>query len=321
PLRSSEIEEAPLNRGLSTVLQMVSPASSFMLLTHLPSNVVSSSFITFLLVLVAVVGLYGSARWAFAANEIKGRPYILVALAAIAITCVVRQHSEAVAAWGVIYLLAASVLFLYSERSKGVMWVALLGLFGASAMPISPSNFGWAGLFPNGFDFLGLLYIVVMAVILFGYYRHMLRPEGNFAGLDRWIQRTYPVGLLLLTAAQGVIFYRTFPASFKLQYWWAGTAASVLALAGMLVWSRVQQRVDLSATQNLFLLIISRISTWLNNILSLDWLYRILEGIYNMAFSFVQVLTVMLEGEGGVLWALLLLALLISVINTGVLAK
>jgi len=321
PLRASEIAETPLSRGLGTILQMVSPASSFVLLTHLPANIISNSFTLFLLAIVAVVGIYGATRWAYSHDEIKGQPYILVTMAAIAITCVIRQHPEAVAAWGEIYLLAVSVLFLYSERSRGVMWVALLGLFGASALPISPSNFGWIGLFPHGFDFLGIVYIIILAMALFGYFRHLLRPEGDYSGLDRWIQRTYPVGLLLLTAAQGIIFYRTFPASFKLQYWWAGTTAFVLALTGMLVWNRIQQRTEVSARQNLFSLITSRLSGWLNSLLSLDWLYRILEGIYNVASSIVQVLTVTLEGEGGVLWALVLLALLISIIKTGVVAK
>jgi hypothetical protein len=321
PLRSSEAEETPLSRGLGTILLAVSPASSFMLLTHLPANVVSSSFTSFLLVVVAVVGIYGAARWAFASDEIKGRPYILVTLAAVAITCVTRQHPEAVAAWGEVYLLSVSVLFLYSERNKGVMWVALLGLFGASALPVSPSNFGWIGLFPNGFDFHGALYLLVVAVMLFGYFKHLLRPEGNYSGLDRWIQRTYPAGLLLLTVAQGIIFYKTFPASFKLQYWWAGAAATILALTGMLVWNRVRQQAELSARQNLYSLITSRISIWLSSLLSFDWLYRILEWVYGVVLSLVQVLTVTLEGEGGVLWALVLLALLISIIKTGVVTK
>jgi hypothetical protein len=321
PFRFPAESDTPLGRGLGTVMQMVSPASSFMLLSHLSVDIASNSWVSFLLVIIALVGLYVAARWAFAPNEIKGRPYLLVALAAVAVTCVISQHPEAVTAWGEVYLLAAGVLFLYSERSNGVMWIALLGLLGASTLPVSPANYGWAGLFPEGFDLLGVVYVVVVAFILFGYFKHLLRPEGNFSRLDRWIQRTYPAGLFLLIIAQAVIFYRTFSSSFRVQYWWAGAAASILALASVVAWNRLQQQTTLSARQNLFSLITSRISNWLNNVLSFNWLYHILEVVYGGLFSVVQVLSETLEGEGGVLWALVLLALLVSIIKTGVVAK
>jgi hypothetical protein len=127
--------------------------------------------------------------------------------------------------------------------------------------------------------------------------------------------------LFLLIIAQAVIFYRTFSSSFRVQYWWAGAAASILALAGVVAWNRLKQQTTLSARQNLFSLITSRISNWLNNVLSFNWLYHILEVVYGGLFSVVQVLSETLEGEGGVLWALVLLALLVSIIKTGVVAK
>ena len=55
----------------------------------------------------------------------------------------------------------------------------------------------------------------------------------------------------------------------------------------------------------------------LNTLLRLDWLYRLVGFSYRVAQSMVRALTRILEGEGGVLWVLVLLALLVSLLQSG----
>jgi hypothetical protein len=49
----------------------------------------------------------------------------------------------------------------------------------------------------------------------------------------------------------------------------------------------------------------------------LEWAYQLLGMIFQLLQRIVQMITTILEGEGGVLWVLLLLALLVSLIQTG----
>jgi hypothetical protein len=49
----------------------------------------------------------------------------------------------------------------------------------------------------------------------------------------------------------------------------------------------------------------------------LDWLYRFLLWVYGILQNIVQVLTLIFEGDGGILWSLVMLALLISLIWAG----
>jgi hypothetical protein len=49
----------------------------------------------------------------------------------------------------------------------------------------------------------------------------------------------------------------------------------------------------------------------------LNWLYRFFAWVYQVLQSVIQLLTAILEGDGGILWSLVLLALLISLILTG----
>jgi hypothetical protein len=45
----------------------------------------------------------------------------------------------------------------------------------------------------------------------------------------------------------------------------------------------------------------------------LGWLYGALSWIYRVVQSVIQLLTAVLEGDGGFLWSLVLLALLVSI--------
>ena len=49
----------------------------------------------------------------------------------------------------------------------------------------------------------------------------------------------------------------------------------------------------------------------------LEWVYQLLGLIFQLFQRIVQMITTILEGDGGVLWVLLLLALLVSLIQSG----
>jgi hypothetical protein len=71
------------------------------------------------------------------------------------------------------------------------------------------------------------------------------------------------------------------------------------------------------ATRRWVSLIIRRVGGALAAFFSLDWLYRFLVGVYHLVQHLIQLLPLMFEGDGGVLWSLVMLALLISLIMTG----
>ncbi len=52
---------------------------------------------------------------------------------------------------------------------------------------------------------------------------------------------------------------------------------------------------------------------------SLDWLYRSIWILYQLLRRLIDWITAILEGDGGILWAMLLLALLLSLLSRQVL--
>ena len=60
-----------------------------------------------------------------------------------------------------------------------------------------------------------------------------------------------------------------------------------------------------------------RVGHWMGAIFRLDWVYRAGMYLYSGLRAVVSFLITILEGDGGVLWAMVLLALLISLLRIG----
>ena len=56
------------------------------------------------------------------------------------------------------------------------------------------------------------------------------------------------------------------------------------------------------------------IGKWLTSVLSLRWLYALFNDFMKAVHWLVEGFSVILEGEGGVLWVLVLLALLLTLL-------
>ena len=60
-----------------------------------------------------------------------------------------------------------------------------------------------------------------------------------------------------------------------------------------------------------------RIAIPLSKVFSLGWVFNLAGFIYNIFRNLVNMITTLLEGDGGFLWVLLLLTLLITLITSG----
>jgi hypothetical protein len=102
--------------------------------------------------------------------------------------------------------------------------------------------------------------------------------------------------------------------------WWVGGSITVL-LAGLLV-------VRLQAPNRYRQVLASPLFNWISPLLlgilkgiaalfRFDWLYTFIWAILNTFGNFLNFLSGIFEGDAGVLWAVLLLTLVISIIQVG----
>ncbi len=319
PLHLTLREEIPMRRGLGVMLRSAAPASSLALLARLPAGGSDPTWTPVFLTLATLAVLYTAVVWLFSNDPLAARPYWLIAVSGLAVVSVLRGQPAASIAWGLAMLLPGGLLFLYSARDRGTLFFPLLGALGLSALPFTPASAGWLGLWAQPFDPASIFFLLAHVALLAGYLRHVITPGESLRGLERWVQGIYPFGLLMLVVTQWIAAWFSLPQSFALIAW-VGVATTLLALAALAVSARLMRPSATHADEEQagwVSIMGQRVGRWMGAIFRLDWVYRLGMYLYGGLRAVVSFLITILEGDGGVLWAMVLLALLISLLRIG----
>ncbi|NLG73290.1 MAG: hypothetical protein GX495_14770 [Chloroflexi bacterium] len=305
PLHLPILQETTLRRGLGTLLRLVPAAAGLILLSRAATAGAPAHLVNILLALIAVTAVYAGASWLGAEDELDGRWFWILGTAALTAAAAVRGNPGASLAWGTSALLSGALLFLSSARQRRILPILWLGLLGFSALPYTPA---WQGLFIYSAPFNIWVWPLLLAHILLlaGFARHILRPEPPPYGLEQWIWLIYPLGLLLLPVSHFVLPWWNRPESGAqlfptLLSSWPGLLA-VAVVAGLIIWNPDPPRLSRSTSEIL------------QAILSFQWLYHAFWAVYHFLGRIVSLINLILEGEGGILWTLLLLVLLLSLV-------
>jgi hypothetical protein len=258
-----------------------------------------------LLTLAAIAALYAGWMWLRSSDEILGRPFWVLGMASLSVAASLRGNPNGSIAWGVMLILGGGLLFLYSARQRSTIWLPLLGIWGLSALPFSLSATVWHTGNQNSWLFV-IPFLPAQALLMAGFIRHTLHPgETSLVLKERWTKILYPTGLVLLAAIVVLLGLWGWDGAASFGQWWAAIISDVLA-AGFTVLALNVLVHSASASSS---------SQW-TRILRLELLYHVLTAIYGFWRKIANIITSSLEGEGGLLWSLLLLTLILSVLST-----
>lgn len=305
PLHLPYRKENVLRRGFGTSLRLISAAASLSLLARIPASALKSSLIPFLIVLAALSALYAGWMWLRASDEIIGRPFWVLGMASLSIAASLRGNPTGSIGWGVILVLGGGLLFLFSARQRSILWLPLISLWGLSALPFSVTASAWET--GNQVSWLYIIpFLPAQALLVTGVIRHSLHPgETSFESQERWTKFLYPTGLLLLAAIMFLLGVWGWKGAQNIGQVWAAIIAIVL----------IAVFTTLAFTVLIRLAPTSSSGQW-TRIFRLEWLYNTLAAIYKLFCKIAGIITSSLEGEGGLLWSFLLLALILSVLST-----
>jgi hypothetical protein len=307
--------ETGSQRGLDTIVRLVGPASSLVLLGRLPVPFILPEWGPWLLFLLSITMLYSSFMWLTAEDEIIGRPYWIITLSAFAIGCAVRSQPSASIGWGIGLILSGGILFLYSSRKIQLIFFPLLGFLGISGLAFTPLASSWQGYFSPNFDGSSFVFIISHMILVVGYLKHAFKSAESYDDLARWAQVLLPVGLLILAIVEWFLGVFGWPGSFSPGNWLLSSLATVLAI--LIYFGAAHLKERLSILSNQFILRMGKTAlSFITSLLSLNWLVRAGLFIYQILQRIVTSLSLILEGEGGILWAMLLLVLVITLART-----
>lgn len=293
-------------RSLGTVVRLVSTGIVLAFLVRispLMENLdLPAGILPLLIGLFGLISILSGAAWVLANDEINGRQAWIVGMSAIVTAAAIRGQTEAGLAWGLSTLFSGGLIFLASVRSKLTLWISLIGLVGISALPFTPA-WNVLALYSQPFYLSLVLYIFSMVLLIWGFAHHASQTLPDQDIVERWIKVIYPLGLTLLLIIHLGFGWLLRPdvGEVPILGWILGPLICLLAVLGF-IWQRRGGRIPQLVVRST------------NSAFSLSWIYRIINLAFRAISRFIEFITNVLEGEGGLLWVLLWIVLFLALL-------
>lgn len=305
-------------RELGVLMRIAAPASALVFLARLPFATVHFGLEPLLFTFINLAALYAAAMWLASDDEISGLGYWVIAVSGLALISAMNEMPAAVIVWSVALILVGGVVFLYTNRDPRPQYIPLIAIIAFTGFPFSPIAGGWSGLVSSPSVIWLIFAFLIHLLLLLGLLKHTFRSGEPYKGLEEWIQAVYPAGLLFMVIGLWTIGAWGWSGSYTFGVWWASLIPIGIVLAGYYLQTRLldsSERREMIGTWTQALN--KNIGTPLRSFFGFAWIYRFLEFIYRLVGQLIEFITSVLEGEGGILWVLLLLALLGSLVSVG----
>jgi hypothetical protein len=310
PLHLAYPLDRGFRRGFGTSLRLTLAATSLVVLARIPAGlVVDPAYQPVLLAVVALGALYAGWKWLFIPDEISARPYWIIGMGALSLAAALRGSPEGSAAWGATLVLFGGLSFLYSARH---VWFTRL-FAGLSlllfTLPYTMTATGWMGNMPYPAIFWPI-FLIAHSLLIAGYLRHLFRPgDLSFSDLPRWAQAAYPLGLSIFVITLLVASWWGWNGSRQTGNW--PVSLILLVVAGILgiLFLRLRKLLITPTSQGFVSTTPTPVTLAQSTLASLFW------GLYRLLGRVTGYISSLMEGDGGLLWTLLLLVLFISILK------
>ena len=314
PFNLPFVRGSSVRRGLGNAIRMISVSSSLIVLLRLSVVGFLEPTLSILLTLTSIGILFGSIMWFNSSNELEGRPYWIITLAGLAIYSSIQGEQLAVLSWSLVLILSGSVIFLYSARGRKLSVLPLLAIIGMSGLPFTPGVAGWEGVIVSGELIRNIIAILSVAFLILGYLQHANQPTVLLTQKEKWSWLTYPLGLSLLNITHWVIFLLS---DLGLLMQGMILASAIAFVIPLIIYFLITRYMRASYYSEYFQDVLRPFGRIFIRIVSLRWLYQLIWSFLIFVQKIVNILANILEGQGGIIWVVVFLIMLITLITSG----
>lgn len=314
PLHVPLTANLPIRRSLGTILRFVAPITVFSFLSQIQPQLQHSGFSRFLLPIALLTAFFGAVKWISAKNELVGRPYWVLAFSGLVLISFINGQSDGVIVLSMMMLICGGFVFLHSYSSKPATVLGMLCLLGMVGLPFTPSTPVWVSLSVSN-PIINLILVSIVSLLFLGLLNHLLRKHDNNSSKEVWMQLFYTVGLGVLMIVPWLIMIWNF---HEFQGTAIGSAIIVcllLIVRFIMIWRNIK---NIKGVLPPFIQKINQPLAVIGKIIGIffqfEWFSKFLWYIYALLEKPIRFFTRILEGDGGLLWSLLFLALISSVL-------
>jgi hypothetical protein len=298
--------------GLGIQISLASAGTSLVLLVRIAISNELSSFPWLIPISVSLFAVYCAFIWIITKNETARRIHWILAFAALAFIATLGGNISASLAWGIALLLAGGLIFNYSLHHRALRFLVLAGALSITSLPFTPTwptVMVYSGPINGILPILGIITLLAsQSLLLAGYVRQSLILEDTQIVTERWAWITYPIGLAIILISFFLIAWWGVPglgAGLKafppLINSWPGLITVLLAGLILIFFHDKEERA-------------SRFVEKLQSPFSIDRSLPLVSGLYKIFESLIAALDRLFEGDGGLLWTILFLILILALL-------
>jgi hypothetical protein len=301
--------EAPvyLRGSVGTALQLSSAIATLSVLPRLRLEGGLGPYGGLLLLLCAAVGLYAGWMWLRSPDLRTAFPHAVTGISMLAAGTALLGNAPGTSAWVAALALGCGVLFLAEGRKTGLAPAVIVGAWSLSALPFSLTGAGWPSQF--GVEQWALpAFLLAQALILAGFLQSAAKPLARGAPRNQAtsLQAVRNLGIVFLMGIQVLLGVWGWQGAAVWQALVPGAIATVLG--AILFAGRSRLGIDGGTASRTVQRAGERFVTLMQDLAL---------GVYSISGSLIASVTGLLEGEAGIMWGLLILALFVSLIVGG----
>jgi len=316
PLRLPYTTDISLRRGIGTILRIITPLSAFSFLITISEFSITPGFSKLMQFILVVASLYGAVSWVFSKDALSGRAYWFLSFGSMGVLTAMLSTPVTALALALIMIVGGALSFLCSIRSKIVIPLAIFLIITLSSLPFTPVASIWDGFGQQNLVFVGVLLIINLSLLFFGMIWHIFYSGDPLMQTENWMRFIHILGLFFLILSPWIAEIMVTRQLNLGENWWLSLVfLLMLGLFFLLSSDPIKRRVTngiQSGSQRETLLSWSRN---LNAFLQLNWLASVFNFILKQISHMINTFVRLLEGDGGILWSLLFLVLLVSLIS------
>jgi len=257
----------------------------------------------------SLLSLVFSISWAREENRKISILDMIAAGSLIVFFFLLREEIVFIKFW-LIYVMSSvwfMVCYRISNRLLNIFPTLLIIL--TSMLPFTLLTIGVRTISFQRLDLLFIVLYVSQIMMHSGLIRKIYTESGNFFELDTWLQTMYSLGLFFFIFSISALVFRNLGSlTDEISNWAFGFSAFFFSVITTIVLIRLDRQKDLSFEN-------TKISSLLYEILSFKWLFKFISFLEVRLSNIFIGLSGLLEGEGGILWSLVLIILLISILR------
>ena len=306
-LRSIEVKSSDLLKNLFIVLNFI---VSFSIISNLQPPELPFALSFAISVVSYILIIYSSIQWALKKDVVFSPQSLLIFESGVFIFLYLYGAAQYITFLLAIQAISILWLTLFTHRSKSLLIYPVISSFLITGLPLSLTAFGPRGFIGDGISVGLLVFLFSQIFFVIGYIKKAFEGNEKFNELERWYQVAYLVGLFLpFLSAAAIIFFMRTTIQIEFQNWWIGSVVVLFAVAGYLFSTK------LSSQRNAEKLLPHAGSIFILRLMSFEWLFNAFSFIENKVRGFVNGFSGLMEGEGGIIWALVLLILIFSMLT------